>query len=761
MAGAANTASCEVCPGLSHRVVWGEGPSATRLVLIGEAPGSTEDATGRPFVGGAGNILNNALVRAGISRSQVYITNVVKCRPPGNRTPNSSEVLKCFPLLKAELANIKFNCLVPMGNTAFSALLNRQADITTYRGSPTFTEVITHPDGSPIKVLPTLHPAFIMRQWLYSEVLATDLKKAWKYAEDPVYHPPIRTETGRLVGYLLPEDPEAAEYIESLKQTGCAADIETTSLHPWTGEILGIAFSNAPNTGIFLKFPEHIELAKSILEHPCLKIFQFGTFDVFFLQWHGIHTVNYMFDTKFAQNIVCPEMPSSLAFLSSIYTMFPYYKTWKGKEIRKDPGAVPQAILQEYCTQDADATWQCAAPLKEELESEGQTELFNTLIMPLAKVLMSMRSRGIRISHANLQKVSDEIVPQLAMLDHAFAQLGVNPNSPKQLGELLTANNIILPKTKTGAFQTDEEALRDAQRRYPEHAILGLIMEFRELNKIDSTYVEGIRKHAVGDRLFAELVIGGTATGRLSSRDPNLQNVPKHFRGVFIPEEGHTFIEVDYKQMELRVAAVLAQDQALLSDIEHGLDIPNKIGAALHYDEERSKKERVLLKAVLYGSLYGRTARSIAIAFNISTASAQSLIDILFRYYPNLRTWLKEQEVFANQNRYLRSAFGRKRFFLEPGRVSNQAFNFPVQSAAADVMLTSLILIDQAFPETLKLTVHDSVLLSVEHHEVDRVVQGVIDILERPIPQLHNYRFATDPQTGPTWGDLSPWKNSK
>lgn len=737
--------TCERCPDLAPKVILGKGPSNPKLIIIGDPPGHDEYTANEPFVGLSGRFLNGALKRIGIRRDEVYLTSVIKCRPPGNRKPTLPEMGNCLDeYLINELAQLSCKTIVTVGELATKIVCGKCDAIGKIRGTPLKSQLSAH------NVIPTVHPSFIIRGNMeYFGIFVGDILKAWRVENEEL---DLNVERRYIYD---PHSAEATDYINRCLETGYSADIESTGLDPHRSEVLGIAICNEPHTGLFFKLPENEIEVKRILAHPCAKIFQFGQFDTYFLETKGYEVNGWEFDTKYAQKLIAPELPSSLSFLSSVYTPYPYYKGYAGKEIRKTVTSVPQQVLAEYCITDADATEIVAIELKKELEEYGMTDLMRRTVMPLAHLVVKMRKRGIRIDLEALEQERVNIGPEVASRKKWFEDKGVNPNSPKQLGNFLkNTHNLPLPKTKTG-YTTDSETLTKLHRKY-DLPILQQVLDYRDKAKQLSTYIKPIAEKQFNGRIHTELVVGGTTTGRLSSRDPNMQNIPPNLRHVFLPEPNHLIVDADYKQLELHVLAVLSADAALMQDLNSGVYIPIEIGKSMGWDDERAKAHKRILKAVMYGTLYGRGARAIAIEFGITTKEAEAIQRAFLQRFTAVNRYLEGERKQATEQGNITTPFGRRRHFVG-SRVATQAYNFKIQSCAADIMSNALIEIEHNIPGGLILSVHDSAVLTIHKEKIDETMPLLKAILERPVAEMRNFSFPATIEVGENWRDVEEY----
>lgn len=724
----------------SKQVVLGLGPPNAKIMIVGMCPGVDEDNQGEPFVGGAGRVLGALLKEAGIRRSECYITNVCKCHPPSNRAPLPEEVEACLSYLEEEIRVVKPNIIIAFGDLPLRVLTSKTG-ITNWRGS-------IMPSKYHIKALPTFHPAYLMRgnQHYWSTVLR-DLTLVKEQSE----FPEIRKES---VCYEIYDPATHSDaWIESNLlnvSNPISFDIETPGvLKPWKGPVIGCAFGYAHGRSIHfnMRLPSHYATAKRVLEGPAPKIVQRGTFDWMFLKYHGIHTNNLAFDTKIAQHFLAPNLPNSLAYLASVHTDVNFYKPAKG------PGGgvidMTPAELAEYNNIDGDVTRRIYFPLKKELEESGMTAIFDKNIA-LIKTLSKMMLRGVKI---NLKAVSDEVEMIKAKNDafeNMFMDKGINIRSSAQIGELLFDLGFPLQRTPSGKqYKVNAEVLSKI-----DHPLAKKLLQFRELDKLRSTFLESMPAHLVLGRVHTTYEITGTVTGRLASKDPNLMNIPRRTRHIFIPDGG-LFVEADYSQFELRIIAALitmwCNDDTLERDLADGVNIHLMICQEVYKKEDVNDKELLRAKAAVFGTVYGRSAISLAREFKVSNVEAERIQHtILGRYqgigkYHDLVGAIKE----------VRSAYGRLKQVGSSTSI-NELFNFPVQSTAGETLKDSLTLLDERLeePDALALTVHDNLIVDTSENNKHNVIALVKEVMERPIPELENRRFPCKITTGINWRDL-------
>jgi DNA polymerase-1 len=432
--------------------------------------------------------------------------------------------------------------------------------------------------------------------------------------------------------------------------------------------------------------------------------------------------------------------------------------------------------ISYYSCEDADCTWQLYQKYRKELESEEIYDLFGEIEMPLVKVLADMEMEGIKIDTKflkDLEKKFDKRLKELRAEIQELAGEEFNINSPKQLGEILFSGLEIstkgIKKTKTG-FSTAASELEKMKDRHP---IINLIFEYRELNKLQSTYVIGLLKEVDDqDRIHTSFNQTVTATGRLSSSGPNLQNIPirtelgREIRKAFIPKEGYFLLAADYSQIELRVIASLADDDKMIESFNKDEDIHARTAAEICNKDIKdiSKKERRDAKEVNFGVIYGLGARGLSQRTDLDFNEARDFIERYFLLYEKVRNFLDKIKEDAHENKFVETLFGRKRYILDidahmpmlRAAAERVAINMPVQGTAADLMKMAMIRLDQELKEVspqarILLQVHDEVVLEIPEKDIDKVSQKVKDVMEG-IYKL-KVPIKVDVSAGDNWGE--------
>jgi len=468
-----------------------------------------------------------------------------------------------------------------------------------------------------------------------------------------------------------------------------------------------------------------------------------------------------MFDTMVAHYVLQPELRHNMDYLAEIYLN---YRTIPIEELIGNKGKnqanmrdLPAEAVYKYACEDADITLKLHHVLKKELDVSGATSLFYDIEMPLVPVLAYMERNGVRIDTDALKETSQHFTERMNQIEKEIYQLaGVefNVSSPKQVGEILFDRLKIATKakkTKTGQYVTSEEVLEGLRNK---HEIVGKILDYRGLKKLLSTYIDALPllinpKTGKIHTSFNQTV---TATGRLSSSNPNLQNIPirnedgKEIRKAFIPEEGCEFFSADYSQIELRIMAHLSGDKNMIEAFHEGDDIHAataskvyKIGIGEVTREQRSKS-----KTANFGIIYGISVFGLAERMNVPRSEAKELIEGYFQTYPQIKEFMDKSIEKARINGYIETVFGRKRFLPDinshnavvRGYAERNAINAPIQGSAADIIKVAMIRIYQRFlAENIRskmiLQVHDELNFSVYPEEKDKVQSIVIEEMEK------------------------------
>ena len=547
---------------------------------------------------------------------------------------------------------------------------------------------------------------------------------------------------------------------ELLGQKEVCFDTETTSLNELEAQIVGLALSWEVHKGYYILFPEDFDLAgqwlsvlKPFFESTTiLKIGQNLKYDLKVLTNYGIEVRGQLFDTMIAHYLLNPDMRHNMDLLSEAYLGYTPIaidtligKKGKGQLTMR---AVPAELQKEYAVEDTDVTLQLKHAFLPLLEKDQMVKLFTEVEAPLVKVLAQMEYEGIRLDTHFLGELSKEINADLIALQTTiFDQAGesFNLSSPKQLGDILFEKLKLLSKpkkTKTGQYATSEEVLSQLAS---EHPIVANVLEFRALQKLQSTYIEALPREVNPrtGRVHTTFMQAVTATGRLSSNQPNLQNIPirtprgSQIRKAFVPRnEDYTLLSADYSQIELRIIAALSEEDHMIEAFLQGQDIHRSTAAKVFAVpiEEVTKEQRSHAKTVNFGIIYGVSAIGLSQQTSLTRSQSKELIDTYYQTYPKLKGYIEKQIAFAREHGYVETILGRRRYLPDVysrnqvvrGAAERNAVNAPIQGSAADIIKIAMVRIAQRLEREhlstrMLLQVHDELLFDVPKAELEVV----------------------------------------
>lgn len=543
------------------------------------------------------------------------------------------------------------------------------------------------------------------------------------------------------------------------RQDAFCFDTETTSLVAIEAQLVGMSFSYRKGEAFYVPFPEdqvacqaQADLFKGIFaKESTTKIAQNIKYDMSVLRNYGIEIKGATYDTMLAHYLIEPEKRHGMDALALAYLSYEpmSIENLIGKKGAKQGSMreVELNLIKEYAAEDADITLQLKPFLDKQLTTNPKAvQLLNEVEMPLARVLSAIECEGVNLDVPFLQEMSKTLeADSKAVQEKIFATAGQEFNiaSPKQLGEILFEKLKLDPKakkTKTGQYMTGEEVLSKLEA---EHEIASLILDFRELQKLKSTYVDALPAliSPTTGRIHTSFMQAVTATGRLSSKDPNLQNIPirtvrgREIRKAFIPrDENHLILSADYSQIELRIMAAFSKDESMLDAFNNGLDVHKATAAKVFHVplEEVTSDMRRKAKTVNFGIIYGVSAFGLAAQLGISRTEAKEIIDQYFVEFPKVKTFMDQSITDARDNGYVETVLGRRRYLRdilsanmnERGFAERNAINAPIQGSAADMIKVAMIQIqDFLEKENLKskmiLTVHDELVFDAHKDEVD------------------------------------------
>ena len=545
-------------------------------------------------------------------------------------------------------------------------------------------------------------------------------------------------------------------------------DTETTSTDPMKAELVGLSFATEEHKAYYVPVPTQQSAAQQVVEifrpvyenEQIMKVGQNLKYDLEVLHNYGITLKGPMWDTMIAHYLIQPELRHNMDYMAEIYLN---YQTIhideligpKGKNQRSMRDLSPQEVY-EYAAEDADITLQLKNKLEPELKKYECEDLFYNIEMPLMPVLAEMEMNGVCIDTESLNETSAIFTQRMVELEQRIYELAgeqFNIASPKQVGDILFGKLHIMEKpkkTKTGQYVTSEEVLQTLRGK---HEIVACILDHRGLKKLLGTYIDALPK-LINPRTghihtsFNQTV---TATGRLSSSDPNLQNIPvrgedgKEIRKAFIPEPGCLFFSADYSQIELRVMAHLSGDEHMISVFKEGKDLHAATAATIYKKniDEVSRDERTKSKRANFGIIYGITVFGLAERLEISRDEAKQLIDGFFQTFPQVHDYMEEAKRHAYEQGYVTTLFGRRRYLPDirsanatvRGFAERNAINAPIQGTAADIIKVAMIHIYNRFKaegirSKMILQVHDELNFSVYPEEKERVEQIVLEEMQ-------------------------------
>ena len=545
-------------------------------------------------------------------------------------------------------------------------------------------------------------------------------------------------------------------------------DTETTGTDPISAELVGMSFSFEENQAFYVPVPPDGEEAQKIVNifkpvfenEKIIKVGQNIKYDLLVLENYGVTLKGKMFDTMIAHYVLQPELRHGMDYLAEIYLKYDTIKIEeligpKGKN-QKNMRDLPPNEVYKYACEDADVTLKLKNVLEGELAENGVKDLFEEIEMPLVPVLAYMERNGVRIDTEALKETSRHFTARMNQIEEEVHQLaGTNFNiaSPKQVGEILFEKLKIVEKakkTKSGQYVTSEEVLESLKGK---HEIVGKILEHRGLKKLLGTYIDALPQliNPKTGRIHTSFNQTVTATGRLSSSNPNLQNIPvrnedgKEIRKAFIPDDGCEFFSADYSQIELRIMAHLSEDPHMIEAFNEEQDIHAATAAKIYKEplEGVTREQRSKAKTANFGIIYGISVFGLAERLNVDRKEAKALIDGYFETYPHVREYMDKSIRSAREKGYIETIFKRKRYLPDinshnavvRGYAERNAINAPIQGSAADIIKVAMVRIYQRFMKEgirskMILQVHDELNFSVLPEEKEKVKQIVISEME-------------------------------
>lgn len=590
--------------------------------------------------------------------------------------------------------------------------------------------------------------------------------------------------------YVLISSKEKAEELAQIliKEKTICFDTETTGLDPNNSELVGISFSIKKHEGWYVSFPENTEetaslvaVFKDVLEsNNILKIGQNIKYDINVLSWHDINVVGPFFDTMIAHYLIQPDMRHNMDLLAETYLNYipVSIETLIGKKGRNQLSmkSVDVNKVKEYATEDADITLQLKEYFAPELEKTDTLKLFEAMEMPLVPVLADMEKQGINLDVKSLNEISLKLGTEIIETEkNIFSLAGKEFNiaSPKQLGDILFEDLAISSKpkkTKTGQYKTGEDILTKLQYKHP---IINEILEYRSLAKLKSTYVDALPAlvNPRDGRIHTSYNQAVAATGRLSSNNPNLQNIPirtergKEIRKAFVPKNNdYLLLAADYSQIELRLIAHFSDDENMINAFNNGLDIhaatASRVYGVDYKDVTRDMRSKA--KTVNFGIIYGISAFGLSERMGIPRREAADIIANYFEKYPGIKTYMNNSIESARQTGYAETIMGRRRYINDinsanavvRGYAERNAINAPIQGSSADMIKIAMIdihneLIKNNLKTKMILQVHDELVFDLFKEE-EEIVRNIVDDKMKNAIKL-KVKTDVDINTGKNW----------
>ena len=568
---------------------------------------------------------------------------------------------------------------------------------------------------------------------------------------------------------LIDNKQEAVELYDFLRtKKNLSLDTETTSTNAIEAELVGLSFAVTENEAYYVAIPanrqealEYVDIFKPIYEDPeILKIGQNIKYDYMVLRNYGVDLQGRIFDTMLAHYVIQPELQHNMDYMAE--TLLNYQTVHieeligpKGKNQKNMRDLSPQEVY-EYAAEDADITLRLKNVLEPRLKEVGAERLFWDIEMPLVKVLADMELNGVRLDTQQLKLTQQTFTERMNAYErHAYEEAGETFNiaSPKQVGDILFGKMQLLEKpkrTKTGQYVTSEEVLQQLRGKAP---IVDDILNYRGMKKLLGTYVEALPKliNKRTGHIHTSFNQAITATGRLSSSDPNLQNIPvrdddgKEIRKCFIPDEGCRWFSADYSQIELRIMAHLSADENMTEAFREGFDIHRATAAKIWKEsmDQVSDSQRKKAKQANFGIIYGITAFGLSQRMDIPTGEARKLIDDYFETFPKVHQYMEDAKRMAREKGYAETLYGRRRYLPDinshngtvRGFAERNAINAPIQGTEADIIKLAMIRIwkrfkDEGIRSKMTLQVHDELNFSVYPNEAEKVERIVLEEMQ-------------------------------
>lgn len=729
-------ADCEHCPLVNERLVPSASPQGATLAVVGEAPGYQETVYGQPFVGPSGKLIKELLGNAGVVWESTFRTNVVLCRPPNNEDPSPEAITACKPRLLAEIDASGCDTVLATGGFAAKAFTGSGDGILKQRIGPPKRSI--HNSG--LRVVPTVHPAYVLRSSDAFPFLVTDIQKIREQVrtfQEPEYVVPnSANEANALLEIFVPGRPLAVD-IET------RVDKETAYEHASQYDLLCIGLSNGAHTvilpGEYLQdravgFRLGTTLSNSRI------IAQNGKFDIPAL-WRFAPNLRLWFDTLLA-SYALDERTSGIHSLDYMGQEHLGAPNWKAdiKQYTKgsgDYGRIPRDTLHRYNAFDVACTYQLYVLLRERLRARNLLHLHDFLVRA-SNALMRMEDEGVAIDTAHLAELGRDFSARLSAQETRLSQWVANPRSWQQVQAALNSLGVGTPSTDVSHLQQirarmDEyiSAGRAVTKAQVVCEFIDALLDYRHWHRLHSTYVEGTRKRLYNGRIHTSYKLHGTVTGRLSSANPNVQNIPREggLRPLYVASNGNIFLEVDFAQGELRIITLLAGVDRWTEAFRQGRSPLRELAAELFgasYTLQQYTRTKNIVYGTSYGMVLGRGDQGVKYARNELKMSNDEAYRYQQRYFalvPEVPLWQEKTRAFVKGGGTLTTYKGRSRHFWHISKenekdILNEALAFVPQSTLSDICLTgTCLLVERGYHP--RITVHDSVVVECRTDDVE------------------------------------------
>jgi uracil-DNA glycosylase family 4 len=781
-------ADCDHCPlkdGAYVPTKYPTGGRQARYVVVGEAPGFQEKIWGEPFRGPSGQLIKEVLKRHGIDEDECIFTNVVLCYEKDNPDPSKDAISACRARLNEDLSQPGIQRALLLGNFAAKSVLSTKDGILKLRvGPPRHTE-----NHNGLVVVPTVHPAACLRTSDYFPFLVTDVGKLVK--ESQQWTPPkykVADTEAKALAYL--------RFLEAKGSIPLTVDIETAVEkdvayeHPQDTDILCVGIAYDPSHAIIFTGDSlrgaHLRSRMGTLLSRVKLAAQNGKFDVPVLRVFD-ERIRLGFDTMLASYAIDPRRGiHGLKAMAAEHLGAPDYAASIKQYTRggRSFGNIPPEVLHEYNAYDCALTYQLYEMFSKRLEAEGTRSLHDFLVRA-ANALMEVEHDGVSIDLDHLDELDTRYQAELATLEERLQQWVANPRSPAQVKSALYQLGVTTASTDVRHLQD----IRKGMERYGDHSqakevsrFVDAQLEYRSVHKLWSTYIQGLIKRHHNGKVHTSYLLHVTSTGRLSSRNPNLQNIPirseagRELRQVFVPTDPNSvFVQADYAQGETRIVACLSGDEYLLKRFREGRDVIADVQAEL-FPGDTSKATRVRVKNIMYGSWYGMVlgsgdeGRHYAkfIFPDLSPIEAYERANAyqrrLFGLVRGIPTWQEATREKVLGGDYLETFMRRKRRFwlissVNKTEILNECLAFVPQSTLSDLCLLGLCeLVEQGYK--VRLTVHDSVVVECHESEMEatsdaigKILSGTAERFTSTLPPERRIPFPVETSVGRTWAD--------